>query len=80
MTDLPDDYIVPLKKNRTKPRQLHVNVTTEAGRMLDAINQLRGQTNAYTIQQLIYDAAYGKTLTAAERKQLWKLIEKEATR
>jgi hypothetical protein len=83
MTDLPDDYIVPLKKNRTKAHQLHVNITTEAGRMLDALGTMYGTSNAFTIERLIRDTAYGKTLTAAERKQLWKLIQEsdqEATR
>jgi hypothetical protein len=80
MTDLPDDYIVPLKKNRTRSRQLHVNVTPEAGTYLDALGTMYGTTAGHTIERIIRDTAYGKTLTAAERKQLWKLIDQEATK
>ena len=80
MTDLPDDYIVPLKRTRVKSRQIHVAITPEAGHYLDAIGKLRGTSAGYTIEQLIRDAAYGKTLNATERKHLWKLIEQEATR
>jgi hypothetical protein len=80
MTDLPDDYVVPLKHTSTKNKQLHVAITTEARQMLSALCQLHGQSTNTMVQTLIYNACYGKTLNAAERKQLWKLIEQEANR
>jgi hypothetical protein len=80
MTNLPDDYVVPLKQTNTKNKQLHVAITTEARIMLTALCQLHGQSTNTMIQTLIYNACYGKTLNAAERKQLWKLIEQEANR
>jgi hypothetical protein len=80
MTDLPDDYVVPLKQTSTKNKQLHVAITTEARQMLTALCTLHGQSTNTMVQTLIYNACYGKTLNAAERKHLWKLIEQEATR